>query len=102
MFKNLIFLFIALIQSHVIAQDEDLTRVSVGSAEIQIDKMFIPEPIYGIGIKPAEVKLLKELSDMMGQGTPEYEDILANIKGIQISRDLDTQLMCYPTCKKSY
>jgi len=27
-------------------------------------------------------------------------NILANIKGIQISRDLDTQLMCYPTCKK--
>lgn len=46
--------------------------------------------------------ILKELSDMMGQGTPEYEDILANIKGIQISLDLDTQLMCYPTCKKSF
>lgn len=48
------------------------------------------------------VGLLKELADMMGQGTPEFGDIMANIKGIELSRGLDTQLMCYPTCKQHF
>ncbi|GAB4021281.1 MAG: hypothetical protein Fur0010_24290 [Bdellovibrio sp.] len=48
------------------------------------------------------IGLLKELADMMGQGNPEFGDILANIKGIELSRDLDTQLMCYPTCKQHF
>ena len=46
--------------------------------------------------------ILKELADAMGAGNPEWEDIQANMAGILKSRELDTALMCLPSCKKDF
>jgi TolB protein len=58
-----IFLLTLLFIQNVWAQ-EDLTIVAVGEAEVQVDKMYIPEPTYAKGITPKEVSKLKSLNDL--------------------------------------
>ena len=48
------------------------------------------------------VGLAKEIADLLGYGTPDWEDLRANKKGIKLGRKIKDIKVCLPTCRKYY
>jgi len=51
--------------------------------------------VFSIGV-------IKEVADALGMGDPDYKDILANIKGIELSSDAQEDEECIPLCENFY
>lgn len=55
--------------------------------------------------KTSEVVLIgfiKEFVDALGYGTPDPNDIAANLKGISVAKKGTSESGCYTTCRKIY
>ena len=48
------------------------------------------------------VGYIKEFADLLGMGQPDWEDIEANKKGIQLSKTLRNINQCLPKCAELY
>lgn len=48
------------------------------------------------------VGLAKEIADLLGYGTPDFEDLAANKKGINLGKRVRSINECLPKCRKLY
>ncbi len=48
------------------------------------------------------VGVAKEIADLLGFGTPDWEDLAANRKGIKLGRRVKNIQQCLPICRDYY
>ncbi|GEM_PF-4063799 len=48
------------------------------------------------------VGVAKEIADLLGYGTPDFEDLEANKKGIKLGQKVKSIKYCLPKCRELY